>query len=156
MGLEVVITLVCTLLTTVVIARVIGPARLGYFNLIFWLTSITCSVGSLGIPLTTFKYVGQFLGGGKKELARAVFFYNLRAQTVIASVLTALGMVGVFTLANPEYRLSSALLVLSILPNMVTFVPSQVNTAAESSVHNTRGALVRGIIYVAAVAVSLL
>ena len=84
MGLEVVITLVCTLLTTVVIARVIGPTRLGYFNLIFWLTSITCSVGSLGIPLTTFKYMGEFLGGGKKELARAVFFYNLWAQTVIA------------------------------------------------------------------------
>src|SRR5579862_6256715 len=81
MGLEVLITLVCTLLTTVVIARVIGPTRLGYFNLIFWLTSITCSVGSLGIPLTTFKYMGEFLGGGKKELARAVFFYNLWAQT---------------------------------------------------------------------------
>ena len=67
MVLEVVITLVSTLLTTVAIARVIGPTRLGYFNLVFWLTSITCSVGSLGIPLTTFKYMGEFLGGGKKN-----------------------------------------------------------------------------------------
>src|ERR1700751_4213828 len=86
MGLEVVITLVCTLLTTVAIARVVGPTKLGYFNLVFWLTTITCSVGSLGIPLTTFKYMGEFLGGGKKEFARAVFFYNLWAQTAIASV----------------------------------------------------------------------
>jgi O-antigen/teichoic acid export membrane protein len=156
MGLEVVITLVCTLLTTVVIARVIGPTRLGYFNLIFWLTSITCSVGSLGIPLTTFKYMGEFLGGGKKELARAVFFYNLWAQTVIACVLTAIGMVAVFTLVDPAYRVCSILLVLSMVPNMITFVPSQANSAAEDAALNTRGAFVGAIVYVVAVAASLL
>ena len=156
MALEVVITLVCTLLTTVAIARVIGPARLGYFNLVFWLTSITCSVGSLGIPLTTFKYMGEFLGGGKKELARAVFFYNLWAQTAIASALTAISMAAVFILVDPEYRICSALLVLSMVPNMITFVPSQANSAAENAALNTRGALVGAIVYVIAVAASLL
>ncbi|MGC2830366.1 MAG: polysaccharide biosynthesis C-terminal domain-containing protein [Candidatus Acidiferrum sp.] len=156
MGLEVVITLVCTLLTTVVIARVIGPTRLGYFNLIFWLTSITCSVGSLGIPLTTFKYMGEFLGGGKKELARAVFFYNLWAQTVIACVLATIGVIAAFTVVDPAYRICSALLALSMVPNMVTFVPSQANTAAEDAALNTRGALVGAIVYVVAVAASLL
>lgn len=156
MGLEVVITLVCTLLTTVVIARVIGPTRLGYFNLVFWLTSITCSVGSLGIPLTTFKYMGEFLGGGQKELARAVFFYTLWAQTAIACALTAIGLIAAFTIADPAYRLCSALLVLSMVPNMITFVPSQANTAAEDASLNTRGAFVGAIVYVIAVAVSLL
>jgi O-antigen/teichoic acid export membrane protein len=156
MGLEVVITLVCTLLTTVVIARVIGPTRLGYFNLIFWLTSITCSVGSLGIPLTTFKYMGEFLGGGQKELARAVFFYNLRAQTVIACALTVIGMVAAFIIVDPAYRLCSVLLVLSMVPNMIAFVPSQANSAAEDAARNTRGAFVGAIVYVLAVALSLL
>jgi O-antigen/teichoic acid export membrane protein len=155
-GLEAVITLVCALLTTVVIARVIGPTRLGYFNLIFWLTSITCSVGSLGIPLTTFKYMGEFLGGGQKELARAVFFYNLWAQTVIASVLTVISMIAVLTFVDPAYRVCSALLVLSMVPNMITFVPSQANSAAEDAALNTRGALVGAVVYVIAVAVSLL
>jgi O-antigen/teichoic acid export membrane protein len=156
MGLEVVITLVCTLLTTVVIARVIGPTRLGYFNLIFWLTSITCSVGSLGIPLTTFKYMGEFLGGGKKELARAVFFYNLWVQTGIACALTAIGMIAVFTLVDSAYRVCAILLVLSMVPNMITFVPSQANSAAEDAALNTRGAFVGAIVYVVAVAASLL
>ena len=156
MGLEVVITLVCTLLTTVVIARVIGPTRLGYFNLVFWLTTITCSVGSLGIPLTTFKYMGEFLGAGKKELASAVFFYNLWAQTAIASVLTAISMIAVFTIVDPAYRSCSALLVLSMVPNMITFVPSQANSAAENAALNTRGALVGAIVYVTAVAISLI
>src|ERR1700686_1617138 len=156
MGLEVAITLVCTLLTTVFIAGIIGPTRLGYFNLVFWLTSITCSVGSLGIPLTTFKYMGEFLGGGKKELARAVFFCNLWAQTVISSALTAISMVAVFTIVDPGYRFCSALLVLSMVPNMITFVPSQANSAAEDAALNTRGAFVGAIVYVIAVAASLL
>jgi O-antigen/teichoic acid export membrane protein len=156
MSLEVMITLVRTLLTTVVIARTIGPTRLGYFNLVLWLTTITCSVGSLGIPLTTFKYMGEFLGGGQKELARAVFFHNLWAQTVIASVLTAISMIAVFTIVDPAYRSCSALLVLSMVPNMITFVSSQANSAAEDAALNTRGAFVGAIVYVAAVAVSLL
>jgi O-antigen/teichoic acid export membrane protein len=156
MGLEVVITLVSTLMTTVFIARAIGPTRLGYFSLVMWLTSITCSVGSLGIPLTTLKYMGEFLGGGQKDLARAVFFYNLRAQIAISSVLSVISMIAVFILVDPQYRICSALLVLSMVPNMVTFVPSQANTAAENSAINTKGAFVAAIVYMSAVAVSLL
>jgi O-antigen/teichoic acid export membrane protein len=156
MGLEVVFTLVTTLMTTVFIARVIGPTRLGYFNLLMWLTSITCTVGSLGIPLTTFKYLGEFFGSGQKELARAVFFYSLRAQISLALALAAISMIAVFTFVDPQYRLCSALLVLSIVPNMVTFVPSQANTAAENSSLNMRGALIADIIYIAVVAASLL
>jgi O-antigen/teichoic acid export membrane protein len=156
MGLEVLIALVGTLLTTIAIARVIGPTRLGYFNLVLWLTSITCSVGSLGIPLTTFKYMAEFLGGGQKELARAVFFYNLWAQTVIASVLMSISMIAVYIMVDPEYRSCSVLLVLSMVPNMVAFVPSQANSAAEDAAPNTLGALAGTIVYVIAVAISLL
>src|SRR5882672_5119094 len=156
MGLEVVIALVSTLVTTVFIARAIGPTRLGYFSLVMWLTNITCSVGSLGIPLTTFKYLGEFLGAGQKDLARAAFFYNLRAQIAIAVALTAISMIVVFTLIDPHYRLCSALLVLSMVPNMVTFVPSQANTVAGNSAINTKGALAAAIVYIFVVALSLL
>jgi O-antigen/teichoic acid export membrane protein len=156
MGLEVIIALIATLLTTVFIARAIGPTRLGYFSLVMWLTNITCSIGSLGIPLTTFKYLGEFLGGGQKDLARAVFYYNLRAQIAISSALTVMSMIAVLILVDPQYRICSALLVLSMVPNMVAFVPSQANTAAENSALNTKGAFVAAIVYICAVAGSLL
>ncbi len=156
MGLEVVITLVVTLLTSVFIARVIGPTRLGYFNLIMWLTSIACSLGSLGIPLTTFKYMAEFLGGGQKELARAVFYYNLRMLATIGAAVMAISLVAVFLFVDPQYRICSALLALSMLPSMITFVPSQANTAAENSMLNTRGALAGAIVYIVAVGASLL
>jgi len=43
-----------------------------------------------------------------------------------------------------------------MLPNMVTFVPSQANTAAENSAVNTKGAFVAAMVYMLAVALSLL
>jgi O-antigen/teichoic acid export membrane protein len=156
MGLEVAISLVVMLTTTIYIARVIGPTRLGYFNLVLWLVNIACSVGSLGIPLTTLKYLGEFLGAGKKDYARAVFFYSLRAQTLISCALTGISLVVVLTLVDPQYRVCSVLLVLSMLPYMMTFIPSQANTAAENSKLNTRGALAGAIVYVITVTVSLL
>jgi O-antigen/teichoic acid export membrane protein len=156
MGLEAAITLVVTLLTSVFIARIIGPARLGYFNYILWLISISCSLGSLGIPLATFKYMAEFLGGGQPELARAVFYYNLRALSAISAAVVILSIVAVFVFVDPQYRLCSTLLVLSMLPAMVTFVPSQANTAAENSRLNTQGAFAGAIVYVIAVGASLL
>jgi O-antigen/teichoic acid export membrane protein len=156
MGLEVVIMLASTMITAVFIARIIGPTRLGYYNLVMYVTMITSSVGSLGIPLTTFKYMGEFLGAEKKELARAVFVYSLRAQTVIASILSAAGMIVVFTIVPPQNRVYSVLLVLCMVPGMVTFVPSQANTAAESSAFNTRAAFIAQLTYVIAVSLSLL
>jgi len=115
-----------------------------------------CVLAWLGIPLTTFKYMAEFLGGGQKELARAVFSHNLRAMFVIGTAVTIISMVAVFVFADSQYRRSSVLLVLSMLPSMVTFVPSQANTAAENSALNTRGALAGAVIYVIAVAASLL
>src|SRR5215469_1113346 len=132
MGLEALITLIGTLLTTVFIARVIGPTRLGYFNLVLWSTSITCAVGSLGIPLATLKYMGEFFGGGHPELARAVFSFNLKAQTAVALLFAISGLIATVTLAGPQYRLWAPLVIMSIVPSMAAFVPSQANTAAES------------------------
>src|SRR5580698_6986402 len=37
-GVEVAIGILATLATTILIARLIGPARLGYFNYIYWLS----------------------------------------------------------------------------------------------------------------------
>jgi len=156
MGLEALITLVGTLLTTVFIARVMGPTRLGYFNLVLWSTSITCAVGSLGIPLATLKYMGEFFGSGKPELARAVFSFNLKAQIAVAFLLAVPGLIAALVIAGPQYHVWAPLLVVSIVPNMAAFVPSQANTAAENAAHNTRGAFVGTTIHVFVVIVSLL
>src|SRR5580658_8286413 len=76
-AIEAGIGILATLATTIVIARLIGPQRLGYFNYIYWLSNTAGGLASLGIPATTGKFMAEYLGGGQKGIARAIFFFTL-------------------------------------------------------------------------------
>jgi O-antigen/teichoic acid export membrane protein len=154
-GVEVGGGLLSTLLITVAIARAIGPQRLGYFNYIYWLSNTAGGLGSLGIPAATAKYMAEYLAGGEKGIARAIFFATLRIQTIIASLMMAVGWALVVAKVDLPYRNAGLLLVASILPRMIAFIPSQANASAENVAANTRAALAGSLTYVAAVALSL-
>jgi O-antigen/teichoic acid export membrane protein len=136
-ALETSFALAAALVTTVAVARVIGPVNLGHFNYIYWLTRISGSLGSVGIPLTVFKYMGEYLGSQEKALARAVFFRCLYVQTLLASLIAVIGLGMVFAVGDPSLRTVSVLLVLGIVPQMITLIPSQANNAAENFSANT-------------------
>jgi len=144
------------LVTTIAVARVIGPEKLGYFNLVFWLTNVASTLGSFGIPLAALKYMAQFNGEGRRELSAAVFRYSLHRQLLVAIGITVPSLVVVWFFANPEFTVTSSLLVLSILPQMVLSIPSHANVAAEDFKANTRATSVSTTANVVLVAASLL
>ena len=45
-GFEVIAGLLTAFATSIVIARAIGPQKLGYFNYIMWLANISAAIGS--------------------------------------------------------------------------------------------------------------
>jgi O-antigen/teichoic acid export membrane protein len=154
-GLDLLLSTVGMVIVSVAVARVLGPTRLGHFNLIYWTTSITGLVGSLGVPATTFKYMGEFLGAGRNDLARGTFFYSLKLQAFIGLGISAAGLLLVLTIGDPAYRLVSVLLVVSILPQMLTFIPSQANSAAENTAANVRGSQAGALVNLCGVLLSL-
>jgi O-antigen/teichoic acid export membrane protein len=154
-GIEAGIGILATLATTIVIARLIGPQRLGYFNYIYWLSNTAGGLASLGIPATTGKFMAEYLAGGQKGVARAIFFFTLRAQSIIALVMMAIGQILVLTFVDPAYRYAAILLVATLLPQMVSFIPSMANVGAEKVAANTRGAFAGSVTYVLLVALSL-
>src|SRR5689334_22449171 len=88
-GIEVVITIVSTLATSIVIARAIGPDKLGYFSYIMWLANISAAIGSFGIPATTRKYMAEYFGLGQPGVSRAIYQATLRSQSILAGTITA-------------------------------------------------------------------
>jgi len=154
-AIEVAIGILATLATTILIARIFGPARLGYFNYIYWLSNTAGGLASLGIPATTGKYMAEYLAGGQKGVARTIFFFTLRAQGAIALGMTAIGLVLVFAFVNPAYRHAALFLVASMLPQMLGFIPSMANMGAEKVAANTRGAFLGTAAYVLLVFLSL-
>lgn len=146
-GLENLIGFGTSLITSIAIARTLGPSKMGYLIYVTWLVSITTSLGGVGVPTTTRKYMAEFIGGGDRATARFIFFRTLTIQTVLASTATLLAVAWVFHDAPPEYRVASLILVFSTLPAMINFIPAQANVAAEHLSANLPASIASTAVY---------
>ena len=145
-GLEMVVGLGAALITSIVVANVIGKVQLGPYVYVGWLTNITAGVGGNGLSMTARKYMAEYLNKGDAGIARAVYSYALKLQTLIALAVTAVGLPLALLAGRPGYRLVSAVLVMNMAPRMISFVPSQANMAGERLQRNTGPSLLGGII----------
>lgn len=146
-GLELLIGVGGSVLTSIIIANVIGSERLGPYMYVALLTNITAGMGSFGLAVTTRKYMSEYLSreGG---VARAVYTYAVKLQVLIALAVTLVGLPLAFTVGRPGYRLMSALLVLAIGPRMLSTIPSQANMAGERMQLNTVPSVLGAVINV--------
>ena len=67
-GVETVVDLVLTAFTSIVIARKIGPTRIGYFLYLWWIVGVVGSLAMFGITATTRKYMSEYFGGRSQPL----------------------------------------------------------------------------------------
>lgn len=140
-GLENLIGFGTSLITSIAIARALGPAKMGYIIYVTWITGIVSQLGSIGIPVTTRKYMAEYLGGGDLTTARFIYFRTLIIQTLLAAVATLGAVVWVFHDSPADYRIAALLLVTGILPSMSNFISAQANVAAENLSANLPGSL---------------
>ncbi len=145
-GLELLFGLVATFFTSVAVARIVGPDRLSYYQYMVYLTYVTMSVGSFGLPATTRKYMAEYLNRGEPGVARATYLATLKIQSGVALGLVAAALAVVLWRGDPRYRAASVLLVLAIAPRLVAYVPSQANNAAEVMRRNTGPSLAGGMV----------
>src|SRR4051794_12643101 len=91
-GVELLYSLVGALVTSIVVARAIGPLRLSYFNYIVWLTNTTAALGGFGLQTMARKYMAEYLNLGEKGVARAIYLSALRIQVWAAVGATVVGL----------------------------------------------------------------
>jgi O-antigen/teichoic acid export membrane protein len=130
-GLENLISFLASLITSVLVARALGPSRMGYIIYVMWMANIASSFGSIGIPATTRKYMAEYLGSGQQSTARFIYFRTLYIQIGMATVMTGASIIWVLRSAPAEFRLAALLLVIGVWPSMVNFISAQANVASE-------------------------
>jgi O-antigen/teichoic acid export membrane protein len=135
-GLENIINSVLTVFTSIAIARTLGPAKMGYIIYVTWIASMISDLGGLGIPSTTRKYMAEFLGRGDRGTARYIYLRTMLLQAGLATLATGGLILWVLRDASGEYKLASALVVLSIWPAMVNSISAQANVAMEELARN--------------------
>jgi O-antigen/teichoic acid export membrane protein len=141
-GIDTIFSIFVIFVTSIGIARIIGKdaigqAQLGSYQYIVYLTTITLTVGSFGLPSTTLKYMAEYLNKGQPEVARATYLATLKLQSFLSLFVAAIGFGVVSWLADPGYFWPSLLLVGAIVPRLISSVPSQANNAAETVRRNT-------------------
>ncbi len=155
LGLEMALGLVAVLGTSIPLARVIGPDRLGYFTYIQWLAMVGGNVVLLGIPSTTRRYMAEALGQGDMPGARGIFFATLRLQTILAGALFVVGEILVFSVTDRAYWGSSWLIVLSLVPRMIMSIPSLAHVAGQRLQSNLYAAAASSAILVGVMGIGL-
>src|SRR5947209_3940591 len=62
--LDIAIGIISSIVGSVLVARVMGPSKLGYYAYILWIANVTGQVGAFGIPVATRKFAAEFRGAG--------------------------------------------------------------------------------------------
>jgi len=154
-GVETAFSIFAAIATSVLTVRTFGPELLGYFyNLTFW-TNVSGMLGSVGLAITTRKFMAEALGQGDRALAFAIFRTALRWQAWIMSAVVAVGIGLSLWLVREDFEATAIVLMLSAFPRVLNFIPSQANMAAEDMKANVPGALAGGLIQVGGTLVTL-
>ena len=135
-GLESAISAFVTFVTSILIARSLGPTKNGYIVYVNYIASVVSTLGGIGIASATQKYMAEFLGMGDRGTSRSIYLRTLSLQVVFATVTTTALAFWVLRDAPAEYKLASFLIVLSIWPGMVNTISAQANVAMEELSRN--------------------
>ena len=141
-GLELAFGVVLTFVSSVLLARTYGPAKLAEYNYLVWLTYVAGVLATVGLPAATLKYLSEYVGKQQPGMAFRIYTANFRAQAKLAAITVAVGLVFVWLTVRPDYRWAAVWLVLAIGPRMLGFIPAQINSAAQELSRNIPSSLV--------------
>ena len=146
-ALENAISFGASLITSFLIARMLGPTRMGYIVYVLMVVNIAAMLGGVGIPATTRKYMAEFIGQGERGAARHIYMQTLGIQTALATAVTALCILWFWHYAEPGYRMVAILLVLSVWPSMVNSISAFANVATEDLSANLPASVISTVVF---------
>ncbi|SEL09431.1 Membrane protein involved in the export of O-antigen and teichoic acid [Pseudoxanthomonas sp. GM95] len=95
------------MLTSILIARHLGPHDFGVYSMVIWLVSVGMTMTNAGSSTTLIKFVAELRGGGREELIQPLLTYLRRTQrTCLLLVLVAAGVLSAFAGARlvPDFN----------------------------------------------------
>lgn len=136
-GLETVIELLVFTSSSIAVARYLGPDKLGHFTYINFFVSILTRTAGQGVTSATRKYMTEFLVQGRPGVARAVYHLAAKYQLFTALAISTVSILLVALFGEHSYRLMASILLASIVPGLMSWVPAQANTAFQDLRPNT-------------------
>jgi O-antigen/teichoic acid export membrane protein len=150
MALDMIAGLASSFVGSILVARVMGPTSLGYYNFVLWIAGLTGQFGAFGIPAATRKFAAELRGHGDLAGAGRVVAATARLQRILAVVVCLAGGGIVYATSSPQHRFYALLALISVGPTLLmsTYAAglaaaedfaSQVGSSIAASVANLLG-----------------
>lgn len=139
-GLETIIETVVFLGTSIAVARYLGPEKLGYFSYINFFVTILTRTSGTGLSTATRKYMSEYIALDRLGTARAIYNLAHRYQLIGAVLISAVCLLGIVLFGEPQFKLMASILIVSIVPGLMSWVPAQANSAFQDVRNNTLSA----------------
>ncbi|MGH7393711.1 MAG: lipopolysaccharide biosynthesis protein, partial [Candidatus Rokuibacteriota bacterium] len=108
--------LVAGLLMSIVLARGLGPARMGDYSYLLWVLRTITALATLGFAVATMRYTAAALGQGDPRRAGAFLRLFVRRQLLATAVVAAGLLPLVLWLAPGPLRWPLVVLVVGLFP----------------------------------------
>lgn len=155
LGVDTAVGMFAGFLGSILVARALGPEKLGYYSYVLWIVSITGVLGTFGVPMATRKYMSEYIGKGEPGVALAVLRFTLRFQLLVCAVILAVGMGVIAAMVAPELRIFACLAVLSLLPALMLGIVTNANLAVEDMASNVASSIISTVVMFAAILATL-
>ncbi len=155
-GVDLVFNILFALGGSVLVARAMGPEKLGRYNYILFIANITGAFATFGIPAATGKYAAEFIGRGEVANARLIIRLTARIQLALGLLLVGSWLLWIHFNMKSGEAAYTAVAVISILPFMLTTVVTYANIAAEDFRSNVMASLVSSLVGFVGLAASVL
>jgi O-antigen/teichoic acid export membrane protein len=155
MSLDTVVSMAATLFSSVLVARSLGPDRMGEFNFVITFASVLKMLTEIAIPATVRKFAAEFMGRGDFVLLKSFINRSFRVQVMLASLGVAIGLVVVHFTFSPAQRAVATVAVLTVLPGLFLAIPTGALLATEDLRYNVLASLMATVVNVTGVTLAI-
>jgi O-antigen/teichoic acid export membrane protein len=141
--------------SSIAVARYFGPTKLGYYSYINFFITTVQRTGATGLSMATRKYLSEYVALDRPGMVRAVYNLSYGYQLIFSLAIAGVGIACVLLFGDPNFRLMSCILLASVVPGLMSWVPAQLNQAYEDVANNTISAFGYMFSYAAVIALTI-
>jgi O-antigen/teichoic acid export membrane protein len=130
------VSLLMGVATAGIVARSLGPAKMGQYAFAIWLANTMGSFALHGVGAVLNKYLAEYFGKGELAIAKAMVRLGFRIQLTFLLLVGCLSFVYVWWRIPEGQRLFTSLVLATTLPGLLSIPPTMANIAAEDFAAN--------------------
>jgi len=154
-GFDLIVDTILPPIVSIIVARAMGPAKLGVFSYVTWVATVAASLGGGGMSLAARKYMADYAGQNRPDVFRAILRIGLAFQAIVSLVLVGVGLYWVFSALPADERGFAVLAIVSILPAGLMPMATSVNNAVEELRPNVIASVAAGLVHAAGMCATL-